>query len=69
MGGFWWIFPLIGLLVCVGFMAMMIWTMMRGGHGFGCMGSHGRRGPDSDVDLQREISELRKEIRELRASR
>jgi hypothetical protein len=68
MWGFWWIVPLIGMLVCVGFMALMIWTVMHRGHGLGCMAAHGRGGQDA-VDLQREIGELRREIRELRASR
>ena len=61
-----WIFPLIGMLVCLGFMAVMIWAMMRGGHGLGCMGGHGRHGHEANVDVQREISELKKEIQQLR---
>jgi hypothetical protein len=37
--GFWWIFPLMGLLVCLGFLVMAFRSAKRG-RGFGCMGGH-----------------------------
>jgi hypothetical protein len=68
MWGGWWILPMIGMVVCMGFMAVMMWAMMRG-HGFMCMGGHDHRGHDPRADLQREIRELKQEVQELRASR
>ena len=35
--GFWWIFPLVGFLICLGFMAF---RLLSAGGGFVCMGSH-----------------------------
>jgi hypothetical protein len=66
--GFWWIFPLIGLLLCLAFVAMMMRGMM-GGRGFMCMGGHGQGGSAPGADVQREIRELREEVAKLRASR
>jgi hypothetical protein len=68
MWGGWWIFPLIGMLVCAAFMAMIVWAMVRGGRGVACMGGHGHGAPAADDDLRRQISELRREIQALRAS-
>ena len=66
MWAFWWIFPLLGLLVCLGMIVMMI-RAMRGG-GFMCMGHHAR-GADDMADLRRELRELREEVKALKASR
>ena len=68
MWGVWWIFPLIGMIVCFGFMAMMVWTFVRGG-GVRCMTDHGSRGTDQHADLQRDVRELREEIQKLRTAR
>jgi len=40
MWRFWWIFPLLGLLICAAFAFAMI-RAMSGGRGFMCMGGHG----------------------------
>lgn len=65
VGGFGWIFPLIGLL----FMAVMVFVcigVMGGMPGLGCMG--GRRGHSAEPvdDLRREIQGLKEEVRRLR---
>jgi hypothetical protein len=36
--GFWWIVPLIGFAMCIGFMAF---RGLGAGRGFMCMGGHG----------------------------
>jgi hypothetical protein len=56
MWGFWWVFPLIGLVFCAFFVFAMI-RMMSGGR-FMCMGPH----PDSGE----EVARLRKEVEDLR---
>ncbi len=68
-GGFGWIFPLIGML----FMIVMVFVCIRmmggtmGGMGTaGCMGSHRGQSADQTADLQREIQELKEEVRRLR---
>jgi hypothetical protein len=65
---FWWLFPLLGILVCLGMIVMMV-RAMRGGSGFMCMGGHQTHGPDQTADLRRELGELRKQVEELKASR
>lgn len=68
MGGFWWIFPLIGFL----FFSVMVLAMFRfmsGGRNFMCMGGHGHDQMDEAADLRREVRELREEIRQLKESR
>jgi hypothetical protein len=54
--GFWWIFPVIGLLLCLFFVFAMI-RMMSGGR-FMCMGPHPHNGE--------EVARLRKEVEDLR---
>ena len=66
MWAFSWIFPLLGLLVCLGMIVMMIRAMR--GDGFMCMGHHAR-GADDTADLRRELRELREEVKALKASR
>ncbi|HEU4341144.1 MAG TPA: hypothetical protein VFU31_06195 [Candidatus Binatia bacterium] len=56
MWGFWWIFPVIGLLIFL-FVVVSVVRMIGGGH-FMCMGPHDR---DSE-----EITRLRRELEELR---
>jgi uncharacterized membrane protein len=59
MGGFWWIFPVIGLLVCLLFLIAMTRMMGRGGP-FACMGL---RDADETANLRREVEEPRAEVR------
>ena len=66
MWGFWWIFPIVGMVVCVVFVIAMV-RGMSGGRGFMCMGGH--RNHASDDDLRREIRELREEIKQLKGTR
>ena len=66
MGGFWWIFPLIGLLVCLAFLVMAV-RFMTTGRGFMCMGRHQGMGSDEVVAMREEINTLREEIKHLKA--
>ena len=61
MSGFWWIFPVIGLLVCLLFVIAMV-RMMSGGGRFMCMGP---RDHDSEetARLRREVEELRRQVK------
>jgi hypothetical protein len=67
MWAFWWIFPLLALVVFLGMIVMMI-RAMRGGTGFMCTGHHAP-GADDTAELRREIRELREEVKALKASR
>jgi hypothetical protein len=64
MWGFWWIFPLIGLLICLVFVVAMARSM--GGRGFMCMGDHRSQASEDVTDLRREIRELREELKQLK---
>ncbi len=67
MGGFWWIVPLVGLLIC----SIVVLCLVRGligGQGFACMG-HGEPGGGAGGDLNREVQELREEVQGLKAAR
>lgn len=55
MWGFWWIFPLIGLLICLLFIVAMVRFM--GGRGFMCMGSSSN---DSEAVTMAEIRARRR---------
>jgi hypothetical protein len=60
MWGFWWVFPLIGLLFCAFFVFATI-RMMSGGR-FMCRGPH----PDNGEEvgrLRREVDELREQLK------
>jgi len=58
--GFWWVLPLIGLVV----MGVMFFVCFRGFGGFGCMG--GRRRTSGELsDLQREVESLKEDVRKL----
>ncbi len=65
--GFWWIFPLLGLVL----MILVIGTCFRRMGGIsacGCMPGHGTQPPSSEIDaLRREVQALREEIRSLRS--
>jgi hypothetical protein len=56
MSAFWWVFPLIGLLICLFFVVAMI-RMMSGGRLMG-IGPHPRE--------DEEVARLRKEVEDLR---
>jgi hypothetical protein len=68
MWSFWWILPLIGMLVCAAF----FFLMMRGlasGRGFMCMGGHPSAASGDVADMRREIKALREEVQQLKAPR
>lgn len=67
MWGFWWIFPLIGLLICLVFVVAMVRFM--GGRGFMCMGDHRSHASDEETELRREVRELREELKQLKETR
>ncbi|HEY2994187.1 MAG TPA: hypothetical protein VGM22_15335 [Methylomirabilota bacterium] len=58
MWGWWWIFPLIGVLVCL-FVVMAMVRIISGRGPFACMASHRHE--------SEEIARLRGEVEELRA--
>jgi hypothetical protein len=60
-GGGWWIFPLLGVAV----MAAFAFACLRG---FGCMGWRSPRRPDELASLQREVQELKEDVRKLRSA-
>ena len=66
MWGFWWIVPLIGLIVCLAF-AVCAYRALTGRGQFMCMGGHDR--DSKEDDLQREVRELREEVNRLKAAR
>jgi hypothetical protein len=68
MWGFWWIFPVVGLFVCLAFL-VMAFRFMSTGRGFMCMGGHRSVGHDESAEMRREIQALREEMKQLRASR
>jgi uncharacterized membrane protein len=55
-GGFWWILPVLGLVV----MVVMAFACFRG---FGCMGWRAGRGDVSE--LRRELQELREDVQKV----
>lgn len=65
LGGGWWIFPLVGLVIIV-VMAFVCLRMMHVMSGFGCMAGHGRKSDDGIEDLRREVREVKQEIQRLR---
>ncbi len=68
VSGFWWIFPIIALLVCLAFM-FVAFRFMSTGRGFTCVGGHRGMGSDDAAEMRREIHALREEIKQLKASR
>jgi uncharacterized membrane protein len=67
MWGFWWIFPLMGMVVCLAFL-VMVFRFVFTGHGPACMAGHGDSGKET-AELRRDILALRQEIDQLKASR
>jgi hypothetical protein len=47
MWGFWWIFPLVGALVCLA-LIVMAFRFVSTGRGFSCVGGHGGMGERPD---------------------
>lgn len=68
MWGFWWIFPLIGLFICLVCVVAMV-RAMRGGGQFMCMSGHRDDASDAAAELRRELRELREEVGKLKAER
>jgi len=68
MWGFWWIFPLIGMLFCLTF-AILAFRFLSTGRGFMCMGGHQATQIDEAAEMRREIRTLREEINQLKAAR
>jgi hypothetical protein len=66
MWGFWWIFPVIGLAICLVFVMAMIRAMSRGS-GFMCMGGHGHT-REGTAELRAEVGKLREEVGRLRST-
>ena len=67
MWGFWWVFPLIGGLVCLACIVMAV-RFMTTGRGFSCLAGHSPADRDQVAELRREISTLREEIKQARAA-
>lgn len=67
MWGFWWIFPVIGLLICLFFVVALVRTIVSGGH-FMCMGPH-QHDNDEITRLHREIEDLREQMKNQQAAR
>ena len=64
--GFWWSFPVIGLLICFLFAGVVVRTIATGGR-FMCMGPH-RRDSDEVDRLHRGMEELREQVKKQRAA-
>ncbi len=56
--GFWWVFPLLGLVV----MGAMLFACVRG---FGCMGGRAARAPGDVTELRRELQALKEDVSKL----
>jgi hypothetical protein len=67
MWGFWWIFPVIGLLICLFFVIAVV-RMMSGGGRFMCMGPHHHES-DEMARLRREVEAFREQIKKQTAVR
>lgn len=67
MWGFWWIVPLIGMLLCLTFIVLAV-RFVATGHGVMCMGGGHGAGGDA-AELRREIAALREEVARLKAAR
>lgn len=68
MSEFWWIFPLICLLLFLACFIAMI-RSVAGGRGFMCMGRHNTGRTDESAELRRQIHELREEVRQPKENR
>jgi len=66
-GAFWWIFPVMGFLICLFFMVAMM-RMMSGGGRFMCMGPH-HENSEEMARLRREAEDLREQMKKQGAAR
>lgn len=66
MWGFWWIFPVMGLLICLFFMVVMV-RMMSGGRSM-CMGPH-LHNSEEVARLRREIEDLQEQLKKQAVTR
>ena len=66
MWGFWWIFPVIGLLIFLFFVVSVVRMIVGGGH-FMCMGPH-YRDSEEITRLRRELEELREQVKKQAAA-
>jgi uncharacterized membrane protein len=66
MWGSWWIFPVIGLLICLLVVVVVLRTIASGGR-LTCMGPH-HRDSDEIERLRREVEELREQVKKQRAA-
>ena len=67
MWGLWWIFPMIGLLVCFLFVVVVVRTIASGAH-FICMGLH-QQGSDEIARFRHEVEDLREQLKTQQAAR
>ena len=67
MWGFWWIFPVIGLLIFLFFVVSVVHMIRGGGHSM-CMGPH-HRDSEEITRLRREFEELREQVKKQAAAR
>jgi uncharacterized membrane protein len=67
MWGFWWIFPLIGLAICLFFVIAMVRMISSGGR-FMCMGSRPHNSEDV-ARLRKEVEDLREELKKQAVTR
>ena len=67
MWGFWWIFPLMELLICFVFVVVMVRAIAGGGR-FMWMGPH-QDDRDEINRLRREVEDLREQIKSQQATR
>jgi hypothetical protein len=67
MWKFWWIFPVIGLVICFLFVVVVVHTIGSGGR-FTCMGPH-QHGSDETNRLRHEVEKLREHLKNQQAAR
>ncbi len=63
--GFWWIFPLVGLVIALVFVFAIARAVGSGGQ-FMCMRGHRTDNDGELAELRREVRELRQELRQLK---
>jgi hypothetical protein len=68
MFSFWWIFPLVGFVMCLAFMFIVLRAIFTGRGGM-CMGAHADPGRTDVAEMRREIQTLRDELKEVKATR